>query len=71
MQKIFMALAVALCMSPLSAAGRPTDGAGSLSAPESNFTPIEKAACQGWGRWCGPGYVRACGPYRCWCRPCR
>ncbi|WP_457795781.1 hypothetical protein [Methylocystis sp. S23] len=36
-----------------------------------SYTPIEKAACQGWGRWCPPGFVRACGPYRCWCRPCR
>ena len=20
--------------------------------------------------YCPPGYTRACGPYRCWCRPC-
>ena len=35
-----------------------------------NFSPIKETACRGYGRWCGPGYVRACGPYRCWCRPC-
>jgi hypothetical protein len=36
-----------------------------------NATPIaEQAACQGWGPYCPPGFVRACGPYRCWCRPC-
>ena len=35
-----------------------------------NFSPVQQAACQGWGRWCGPGFVRTCGPYRCWCRPC-
>jgi hypothetical protein len=45
-------------------------GAGSLHAL-TNATPIvTKAACQGWGPYCPPGYVRACGPYRCWCRPC-
>lgn len=42
-----------------------------LLVGRQNYTPIETAACQGWGRWCPPGYVRACGPYRCWCRPCR
>jgi hypothetical protein len=39
--------------------------------PAQNYTPIEKAACQGWGRWCRPGWVRVCGPFHCWCRPCR
>jgi hypothetical protein len=24
----------------------------------------------GTGPWCGPGYTRQCGPFRCWCRPC-
>ncbi len=48
-----------------------TRAAASIAAATQNFTPIEKAACRGWGRWCGPGYVRACGPFRCWCRPCR
>jgi hypothetical protein len=47
-----------------------TRGAASINGTAQNFTPIEKTACQGWGRWCGPGFVRACGPYRCWCRPC-
>jgi hypothetical protein len=46
-------------------------GAANVAANVRNYTPIEKAACQGWGRWCGPGFVRACGPYRCWCRPCQ
>jgi hypothetical protein len=32
--------------------------------------PIEYAACRGWGPWCGPGYTRVCGRWRCWCRPC-
>jgi hypothetical protein len=42
-----------------------------IHSAAKNYTPVEKAACQGWGPFCGPGYVRACGPYRCWCRPCR
>ena len=45
-------------------------GAANLAAAARNYTPVEGAACRGWGRWCGPGYVRACGPFRCWCRPC-
>ncbi len=47
-------------------------GAQTLRGPGgvSNYTPIEKVACQGWGRWCRPGWVRACGPFHCWCRPC-
>jgi len=44
--------------------------AHALAKAAQNFTPVQNAACQGPGRWCGPGYVRQCGPYRCWCRPC-
>jgi hypothetical protein len=44
-------------------------GAGKISTAQ-NYTPTEKAACRGWGPWCGPGFTRVCGPYRCWCRPC-
>ncbi|MEK4035481.1 hypothetical protein WOC76_06160 [Methylocystis sp. IM3] len=71
MRKLFVAVAAAACLVPLAASARPIDGAASLYSQARNFTPIEEAACQGWGRWCPPGYVRACGPYRCWCRPCR
>jgi hypothetical protein len=35
-----------------------------------NATLFKQAACRGWGRWCPPGRVRRCGPYRCWCAPC-
>jgi hypothetical protein len=46
-------------------------GAGSISSAAKNFTPIQRAACDGrWGPFCPPGRVRVCGPYRCWCRPC-
>ncbi len=37
---------------------------------ESSARPVEGAACRGFGPYCPPGYTRACGPYRCWCRPC-
>ena len=42
----------------------------SVKAAARNYTPVEKTACQGWGPWCPPGYVRACGPFGCFCRPC-
>jgi hypothetical protein len=45
-------------------------GTADIGTAAQNFTPIHKAACQGWGPWCGPGYVRACRWGRCWCRPC-
>jgi hypothetical protein len=45
-------------------------GAASLNAQAHNATITHKAACFGFGRWCGPGFHRVCGPYRCWCAPC-
>jgi hypothetical protein len=46
-------------------------GAASMHALTKNATPIvTQAACGGFGPYCGPGYTRVCGPYRCWCRPC-
>jgi hypothetical protein len=48
-----------------------TPGAAGLHAQIKNATPIEKAACRGFGSHCPPGYVWACGYYgRCACRPC-
>ncbi len=45
-------------------------GAASLHAQIRNSTPIEKAACRGWGPHCPPGTTERCGPYRCWCARC-
>ncbi len=45
-------------------------GAASINSASENYTPIEKAACRGYGRFCGPGYTRACDAFRCWCRRC-
>ncbi len=63
------ALAALLCVGA-------TGGANALTIPGQsrdslNLSLKRDAACQGPGRWCGPGFVRACGPFRCWCRPCR
>ena len=43
-----------------------------LRAAAQSYTPIEKAACWGWGPHCGPGWTWTCGPYgrRCWCARC-
>jgi hypothetical protein len=75
MPKLMVTLAAAAAILlagslPWKAEAETWRGAASTRAAVENFTPIEKAACQGWGPWCGPGFVRACGPYRCWCRPC-
>ena len=76
MHKLLIAVAtttaILLSVSPtFEAAAAPAEGAGAFSSALKAMTPIKPAACQGWGPFCGPGYVRACGPYRCWCRPCR
>ena len=53
-----------------SAAAQAQGAAASMNKGVQSFTPIHRAACQGPGPYCGPGYVRQCGPWRCWCRPC-
>jgi Spy/CpxP family protein refolding chaperone len=69
---IIAAAAVFLLVNSIGFSAHAATTAPASAIPNSarNFTPIHQAACQGWGRWCPPGYVRACGPYRCWCRPC-
>jgi hypothetical protein len=54
----------------LQAQAQTLRGAADIGSTSQNFTPIHKAACQGWGPYCGPGFVRACNRWRCWCRPC-
>ena len=46
-------------------------GAASFHAQIQNATPIQQAACRGFGPYCPPGTTRVCGPFRCWCRLCR
>ncbi len=74
MRKFTMTLAAAalvLGSMALPASAQTTNGAGSVHALSQNATPIVKqAACRGYGRWCGPGWVRRCGPWGCRCVPC-
>ena len=73
MRKLAMTLAAAaavLVTINMAANAQASAGAG-IHALVRHSTPIVKpAACQGPGPYCGTGYIRACGPYRCWCRPC-
>jgi hypothetical protein len=72
MRKLTKTLAMAALVlgSMALTANAQTQGAGSIHAL-TNATPIVKqAACRGFGRYCPPGRVRRCGPYRCWCAPC-
>jgi hypothetical protein len=72
MRKLSITVVAAAAILALNsmAANAVTASGNTLPNAAKNFSPIHDAACRGWGRWCGPGYVRACGPYRCWCRPC-
>lgn len=73
MRKFAITLAVSAAILSLGAIGGASAmvGTGTLNGhPALNYTPKHEAACRGFGRWCGPGYVRACNRWRCWCRPC-
>jgi hypothetical protein len=75
MKKFSMTLAAAAlalgAMVASASAQSQQAGAASFHAQIQNATPVvQQAACRGYGPYCGPGFVRTCGPYRCWCRPC-
>lgn len=74
MRKVTMTLAAATLMFASFAvsanAQTQAPGASNLQTQAQIATPIHKAACGGWGRWCPPGRHRVCGPFRCWCAPC-
>jgi hypothetical protein len=74
MRKLTMTLtAAALILGTMAVAANAqtqSPGASSFHAQIKNATPIQEAACRGFGPYCGPGFTRVCGPYRCWCRPC-
>jgi hypothetical protein len=67
---ITLAAAALLLGSVAWTAEAQTQGAANIHAQAQNATPIVKAACMGFGRWCPPGMRRVCGPARCWCAPC-
>ena len=65
MRKVTLTLAIALLFagSAVSTADAQTSrGANNIAA--QNFTPIEPAACRGWGPYCRPGFTRVCGRFR-------
>src|SRR5262249_24062099 len=73
MRKVTLTLAIALLFAGsavLTADAQTSRGANNIAGATQNFTPIEPAACRGWGPYCRPGFVRVCGLFRCWCRPC-
>jgi hypothetical protein len=41
-----------------------------LTSKLRNTTPVQPAACRGWGPYCGPGRTRVCNAFRCWCAFC-
>ncbi len=74
MRRLTLTLATAaLMLSGLAIAANAqtqAGGASSLHAQIQNATPLKQAACRGFGPYCPPGWVRACGPWGCRCRPC-
>jgi hypothetical protein len=77
MQKLVLTLATAavLLFAGSSAwqaqAQTQVPAASNIIGAAATLRPTTKVACQGPGRYCGPGFVRACGPAGCVCRPCR
>jgi len=74
MRKLTMTLtAAALVLGTMAIAANAqtqAPGAGSLHAQIQNATPIQRAACGGFGPYCPPGTTRRCGRWRCWCARC-
>jgi hypothetical protein len=74
MRKLSMTLAAAALVltSMAFTAGAQTQqiGAASFHSMLRNASPVHEAACGRLFGRCPPGFTRACGPYRCWCRPC-
>jgi hypothetical protein len=74
MRKLTMTLtAAALMLGTMAIAANAqtqAPGAAGLNHQVQNATLFKQAACRGFGRWCPPGFIRRCGPYRCWCAPC-
>jgi hypothetical protein len=61
MRKITLALAIALAFAGsavVTADAQATRGANNIAGAAQNFTPIEPAACRGWGPLLPPG-IRA------------
>jgi hypothetical protein len=73
MRKVTLCLVIAALFAAsaaLTADAQTSRGANNVATAAQNFSPIEPAACRGWGPYCRPGFTRVCGPFRCWCRRC-
>jgi hypothetical protein len=70
MTKTMMIIASAAAIMLAGATAQAETWRGNIGSAAPNFTPIQPAACQGWGPFCRPGFTRVCGRWRCWCRPC-
>jgi hypothetical protein len=71
MTKLTLTLAAAALALGAMALSANAQQFGAGHAQLQNATPvIQHVACGGFGPYCPPGFTRACGPYRCWCRPC-
>jgi hypothetical protein len=71
MKTLTLTLAVAALALGSMVLSANAQGASGMHALSQNATPIiQHVACGGFGPYCPPGFTRACGPYRCWCRPC-
>ncbi len=46
-----------------------SSGTVNLPSAAKNYSPVEKTGCRRPG-WCGLGWFRVCGRWRCWCAPC-
>ena len=44
--------------------------ADAQTSRDATNIPVQRAACGGPGPYCPAGFIRRCGPHRCWCAPC-
>jgi hypothetical protein len=72
MRKLFTVVVAATLMAFGSVGAQAWQGSNghAIGTATQNLSPVKPAACRGPGPFCPPGFVRACGPFRCWCRPC-
>ena len=60
MRKTMLTLALALAFAgsaAFTADAQTSRGANNIGSAAQNFTPVEPAACRGWGPYCRPGFT--------------
>ena len=68
---MFLLASFALAFSAVAIPQAEAASIGAAFSPRAQpYSAVQEAACRGWGRWCPPGFIRRCGPYRCRCVPC-